>query len=80
VSSVGFKLRLSHVFHLWRLRWARGKEHSQGGIQPGFGTGRLGKGPSSRGEVTTVEPSLVGEPSQCSGEAKPAFVGEALAR
>lgn len=43
VLSVESKLRLSGVFHAWRLRWARGKEFSQGGIRPGLGMERLDK-------------------------------------
>lgn len=58
VPSVDFKLSLPGVFHSKRLRWAGGKEHSQGGIRPVFGIGRLGKGLSTRGEVTTVEHGL----------------------
>ena len=38
--------------------WAGGKEHSWGRIPPGFGTGRLGEGPSSREKVTAVECEL----------------------
>lgn len=64
VLSVDSKLRLSGVFHLRQLRWAGGKEHSWGGIQPGFGTGRLGKGLSSRREATTAEHGLARVHSQ----------------
>lgn len=70
------------------LGWAGAKEHSQREILPGFEM-RLGKGPSSRGEVTTAErwreqahswPRGLRELSDCSREAELTFVGEALAR
>jgi hypothetical protein len=50
VSTLDFKLRLC-VFPSPRLKWAGG----WGRIQPGFGTGSLGKRPRTRGEVTTEE-------------------------
>ena len=39
VLHVDFKLRLSGFFYSAVLRWARGKELSGGGIQPGLGIG-----------------------------------------
>jgi hypothetical protein len=44
MSPVDFKLSLSGVFHSPRFRWPKGKEHSQGRIQSGFGMAKVGKG------------------------------------